>query len=94
MAVGLELLAVALQGASADVEAAQDHVMDACGLQKVRQILGSIVREGVAYCEDAEGVGIAGKRIVGVFFLCGKREGRDQPGEKDEDSFHIFLYLW
>ena len=61
-----------LEGASADVEASEDHVVDAGSLQQVRQILGGIVRETVADGKDTERVGVFGKGEIGILFLRGQ----------------------
>ena len=41
-----------------------------------------------------EGVRMVRQRIVGIFFLCVQTESQGEPGEQNEDFFHIFLYLW
>ena len=94
MAVCLIFLTVPLEGASADIQASDYHIMDTRSLQQVRQILGGVVREGIADGKDSQSVRVLGEGVIHILFLSGQVKGSNERSQYDKDSLHIFLYLW
>ena len=81
------LLTMPFQGAAADVQARDDDVVDARGLEQAGEILSPVVGKAVAHGEDPEGVRMLRQGVIVDADLGVKARGRHEGDQGQEDSF-------
>ena len=77
------------QGAAADVQARDDDVVDACGLEQAGEVLGPVVGKAVAHGEDPEGVRMLRQGVIVDADLGKEACGRGERDQGEEESFHL-----
>ena len=80
-------LTVPFQGAAADVQARDDDVVDARGLQQAGEIFGAVVGKAVAHGEDPERVRMLRQGIIVDARLGVQEDGQGERGQREEEAF-------
>ena len=78
---------MAFQGAAADVQARDDDVVDARGLQQAGEIFGAVVGKAVAHGEDPERVRMLRQGIIVDARLGVQEDGQGERGQREEVAF-------
>ena len=77
------------QGAAADVQAGDDDIVDARGLEQAGEILGPVVGKTVAHGEDPERVRLLRQGVIVDARLRKEACGRGERDQGEEESFHL-----
>ena len=75
------------QGAAADIQAGDDDVVNACGLEQAGEIFGSVVGKAVAHGQDPERVRMLRQGVIVDACLGVQEHGRHERGHSQEEAF-------